>query len=120
MLETFLSPVALRGLSQLVKQSTSATSRRFGGKALYLLSSSSHAKGKVQCAVLALSCMHGTCLHVLLFPARMMLDVMTCICVCVWSGQVLVKLAENMHTDKSAFPGFPLRDIQSAAIRWQV
>ena len=41
-----LSAVALKGLAQLVKHSASATSRRFGGKALYLLSPTTHAKDK--------------------------------------------------------------------------
>ena len=40
-LQTLVSPAAMRGLTALVKQSSSATSRRFGGKVLYLLSSSS-------------------------------------------------------------------------------
>ena len=76
-LEAVISPMALRGLKHLVKHSTSATSRRFGGKALYLLSTSSSSK-----------------------------------------GSALLNLTESMDSGK-AFAGFPLRDINSPAIRWQ-
>jgi len=76
-LEAVLSAMALRGLKNLVKHSTSATSRRFGGKALYLLSTSTASK-----------------------------------------SSALLNLAENMD-NKQAFAGFPLRDINSPAIRWQ-
>jgi hypothetical protein len=46
-----LSPKALTGLAQLVKQSTSATSRRFGAKTLYLLSLSSKLSWSKQSAL---------------------------------------------------------------------
>jgi hypothetical protein len=46
-----LSPKALTGLAQLVKQSTIATSRRFGAKTLYLLSLSSKLSWSKQSAL---------------------------------------------------------------------